>query len=321
MITRAAVVFAILTALPAQAEQLILPGGARQMSTRVISQDSYALPLAVFDTGTIPERIIEGRVERLSWQLESGDATSLQVLTPLRDQLIASGYEILFECRDVDCGGFEFRFGIDVIPAPDMHVNLRDYRFLSAGRGEDEAVSLMISRLGQVTFIQMIHVAPGAAEPVSPVTDTTDTTDTTGTITPDTPTDPVAAPVQGNQLAQTLQISGHVVLNDLVFETGASRLGTGPFASLQQLATFLTDNPTHRIALVGHTDSVGSLDSNISLSKHRAGSVRERMVTKYNIKSSRIEAEGMGYLAPVASNLTQVGRDENRRVEAILLSK
>ncbi len=315
MITRAAVVFAILTALPAQAEQLILPGGARQMSTRVIPQDSYALPLGVFDTGNIPARIIEGRVERLSWQLGGGEATSLQILTPLRDQLTAFGYEILFECRDVDCGGFEFRFGIDVIPAPDMHVNLRDYRFLSAGRGDDEAVSLMISRLGDVTYIQMIHVAPGGAEPISPVTDTT-----TPAI-PDTPTGQGAAPIQDNQLAQTLQTSGHVVLNDLIFETGASRLGDGPFASLQQLAAFLTDNPSHRIALVGHTDSVGSLSGNISLSKRRAGSVRERMVSKYNIKSGRIEAEGMGYLAPVASNLTQEGRDENRRVEAILLSQ
>jgi len=319
MITRAVFVFVILIALPVQAQQLILPGGARQMSTRVISSDSYALPLAKFDDGLIPGRIIEGRVERLSWQLNGSDATSLQILTPLRDQLVTSGYEILFECRDVECGGFDFRFGIDVIPAPDMHVNIRDYRFLSAVRGDDEAISLMISRLGPVTFIQLIHVAPGDTEPVTAVT-TTDATKVTSSL-PEATIDPGVAPAQGTELAQTLQSSGHVVLSDLIFETGASRLGDGPFASLQQLAAYLTDNPSYRIALVGHTDSIGSLDSNISLSKRRAGSVRERMLTTYNIKPSRIEAEGMGYLAPVASNLTQEGRDENRRVEAILLSQ
>ena len=316
MITRAAVILAMLTALPAQAEQLILPGGARQMSTRVLSHDSYSLPLGRFDAGSIPQRIIEGRVERFSWRLNGGDATLLQVLTPLRDQLAASGYEILFECRDVDCGGFDFRFGIDVIPAPDMHVNLREYRFLSTRRGDDEAISLMVSRLGAATFIQMIHVAPDSAEPISPITATTTTA-----VAPDAPIGPIAAPILDGGLTATLQSSGHVVLSDLIFETGASRLGAGPFASLQQLARYLTDNPSHRIALVGHTDSVGSLGSNISLSKRRAGSVRERMVSKYDIKSSRIEAEGMGYLAPVASNLTQQGRDENRRVEAILLSQ
>ncbi|MCF6234347.1 MAG: OmpA family protein [Rhodobacteraceae bacterium] len=304
MITRAAVILAILAtlaALPAQAEQLVLPDGARELSTRVISQDSYALPLAGFDAGDIPERIFEGRVERLSWRLTAGDATSLQILAPLRDQLTAAGYEILFECRDVDCGGFDFRFGIDVIPAPDMHVNLRDYRFLSAKRGDQEARSLMVSRLGGVTYIQTIHVTPDGGGAAS-----------AGTT--------AVTPIQGNQLAQTLETFGHVVLNDLIFETGASQLGDGPFASLQQLAAFLTDNPSYSIAFVGHTDSAGSLDSNISLSKRRAVSVRKRLVTRYSIKPSRIEAEGMGYLAPVASNLTPEGRDENRRVEAILLS-
>jgi OOP family OmpA-OmpF porin len=74
-----------------------------------------------------------------------------------------------------------------------------------------------------------------------------------------------------------------------------------------------------RVALVGHTDATGSLDANIALSRKRAASVKDRLVRAYGIAVSRLDAEGMGYLAPIASNLTQAGRDANRRVEAVLL--
>ena len=74
-----------------------------------------------------------------------------------------------------------------------------------------------------------------------------------------------------------------------------------------------------RIALVGHTDTVGGLEANINVSRARARSVRQRLIESYGIAEERLDAEGMGYLAPVASNLTAEGRDQNRRVEVVLL--
>ncbi len=74
-----------------------------------------------------------------------------------------------------------------------------------------------------------------------------------------------------------------------------------------------------RIMLVGHTDSVGGLDPNIALSRDRAASVRQRLIDAYGVAPNRLEAQGMGYLAPIASNLTAQGRETNRRVEAVLL--
>ena len=114
--------------------------------------------------------------------------------------------------------------------------------------------------------------------------------------------------------------NGHVVLGDLDFGSGADTLGLGPYGSLAALAAFLADNPGIRIALVGHTDSIGALDQNIALSKRRAVAVRMRLIDSHGAAPDRIDAEGMGYLAPVASNLTEPGRLANRRVEAILLS-
>ena len=93
-----------------------------------------------------------------------------------------------------------------------------------------------------------------------------------------------------------------------------------PFDSLQALADYLANAPDLQVALVGHTDSSGPLDVNIALSKRRAGSVLERLVSDYGVARKQLEAQGMGYLAPVASNLTQQGRDANRRVEVIITS-
>ncbi len=313
MIARNFAVFlfaAVLSPFCAAAEELTLPANARQLADQVSQLDSYALAVGPFDAGVVPVLDFEGRVERLSWRLDATDKTTLQVLAPLRDQITVAGYDVLYDCTDLACGGFDFRFATEVIAAPDMHVNIRDYRYLGATRGDNEALSLMVSQAGTVIYIQAIHVAPQGLDQLS--------------IVPSGDRDLQEQPPQSpppTGLADTLTAQGHVVLSDLVFETGAARLGQGPFTSLAQLADFLKDNPEYRVALVGHTDNVGSLETNISLSKHRAGSVRARMNETHGISQDRIDAEGMGYLAPVATNLTPEGRDANRRVEAILLSQ
>lgn len=283
------------------------PAHARQLAERISPLDSYALPTGPFVAGAVPAREVEGRVVRQSWRLDGAGQTTLQVLIPLRAQLLAAGYEIVLDCRDLTCGGFDFRFRIEVITAPDMHVNIRDYRFLGAVRGEHEVLGILVSRAGNSTYIQVIHTSAPEQEHLR--------------ITSESGTGPQVLQQPPGALAAALEAKGHVVLGDLVFETGAGQLGKGPFVSLVQLAEFLKVNPGFRIALVGHTDSVGSLTANISLSKRRAGSVRARMIDQHAIAPAQIEAEGMGYLAPVASNLTREGREANRRVEAILLSQ
>jgi OOP family OmpA-OmpF porin len=62
------------------------------------------------------------------------------------------------------------------------------------------------------------------------------------------------------------------------------------------------------------------LNGNIALSKRRASSVLDRLTRDYDIPRRQMEAEGMGYLSPLSTNLTQEGRDLNRRVEVIVTS-
>ena len=90
------------------------------------------------------------------------------------------------------------------------------------------------------------------------------------------------------------------------------------YGSLKDLAAFLEEVPDGTLVLVGHTDTVGDLETNIRLSKRRAEAVRTRLIGSFNVDPRRVQAEGNGYLSPVASNLTEAGREANRRVEAIL---
>ncbi|SDX30209.1 OmpA-OmpF porin, OOP family [Ruegeria halocynthiae] len=289
----------LLLAVPAHAQELTLPASARQISDRTSALDSYDLPTGVFTDGAVPSRIVEGRVERLTWRLQAGSSTTLQILAPLRDQLQAQGFDITFECEARTCGGFDFRFGTEVVPTPDMYVAIHDYRFLTATRGDD-VLSLLVSRNPPDGYVQMIRVTPVGTQSAPPIV-----IEETG--------DGAAG------LLSNLTRDGHVILDDLHFRTGEVALGEGPFASLNLLAGYLSENPGTRLALVGHTDDTGDLQANIAVSTKRAEAVRTRLIEAHGIASDRVEAQGAGYLSPITSNATPEGRDINRRVEAVLL--
>ncbi|MCA0870866.1 OmpA family protein [Seohaeicola saemankumensis] len=291
---------------PGSLQALDLPAEAQPVSERISPLDSYVLPVGAYADGAVPGRIVEGRVERSTWRMR-GTATTLQILSPLREQLEDAGYEILFECAAAQCGGFDFRFGTEIVPAPDMHVDIRDFRFLSALRGDDQALSLLISRNQTTAYVQVIDVMPVDAVPDRPE--------------PSASPEPSDEPETDDSLVELLLEQGHIVLDDLAFVSGAGTLENGPYRSLQVIAQFLAENPQYRIAFVGHTDSVGSLEANIELSRRRAAVVRQRLIETHGVAADRVSAEGMGYLAPVASNLTPEGRERNRRVEAILLQE
>ena len=303
-------------ACPVAVAALDMPQGARLLYERNSALDSYALPRAPFDGETLPSQVFEGGVERRTWRIESGSRTLLQLLTPLRDQLVMRGFDILLECRARTCGGFDFRFGTEVAPAPHMHVDIGNFRFLSAVRNGDEAISLLVSRSASGAYIQQIHVRPAeAADGAAETPDATPVPDQPAAATQGAP-EPDG---QAGALIDALLSDGHVILDDLEFDTGANALGPGAYDSLSRIAAFLAGNPAYRLVLVGHTDSIGALGTNIALSKRRAGTVRDRLVNEYGVPPGRVAAEGMGYLAPVASNLTPEGRERNRRVEALLL--
>jgi outer membrane protein OmpA-like peptidoglycan-associated protein len=98
------------------------------------------------------------------------------------------------------------------------------------------------------------------------------------------------------------------------FATAKFRVLPDSFPLLNQVVQVLNDFPKMRIAIEGHTDSVGKEASNMRLSQRRAEAVQDYVVSK-GISPDRLEAIGFGPTKPVASNKTARGRALNRRTE------
>ncbi|MFN7223960.1 MAG: OmpA family protein [Paracoccaceae bacterium] len=304
----------------AQAITLDMPSPAAIGAVRSERLTSYLLPTGPYAAGQLPARVVEGAQQVTAWHVEASGLSTLEMLSPLRAQLLGLGFKTVFECATVQCGGFDFRYGTTVLPEPDMHVDLGDFRFFGAERGT-EVVSLIVSKTATTGFVQMIHVGDDITQP--PI------------LTTSTKTEPVQAPLQAGStrtppseriaadlatLGDQLLSGGSVVLDDLIFASGTSTLAPGDYPSLGSLASWLAQNTKLTVALVGHTDASGGLEGNIALSRKRAEAVRQYLIKVHAIPAKQLEAQGVGYLAPRASNLTAEGREKNRRVEVMVTS-
>ena len=282
------------------------PAPATQSFDRQEAFASFALPIGPFINGAMKTSLLEGAVTQTAWSFQAKDMTTLQIFALLRDQLTAAGFEILYQCDTASCGGFDFRFGIDIAAEPAMHVDLGDFRYLAAkGTSADipDHVAVIVSRTSKLGFVQITQIGKARATVQNVVTPTVEATEK-----------PATTP-----LGEGLATQGSVALDDLIFASGAADLAAGEYASLDALATYLQANPKTKVALVGHTDGSGGLAGNIALSRARAASVRATMLETYAIPADQITSEGVGYLAPRDGNLTDQGRTRNRRVEVILL--
>ena len=108
-----------------------------------------------------------------------------------------------------------------------------------------------------------------------------------------------------------------VTLGDLLFATGRSDLKGGATSNLSKLAVFLNKYPDRSVTIEGHTDNVGSADSNMGLSQRRADAVKSYLISQ-GISGNRLSAAGMGQGSPVSDNHSATGRQQNRRVEVII---
>ncbi|MEJ7812255.1 MAG: OmpA family protein [Gemmatimonadaceae bacterium] len=109
-----------------------------------------------------------------------------------------------------------------------------------------------------------------------------------------------------------------ISLSDILFDVNKSTLKSGADANVRRIAAVLQQYPDHQIVVEGHTDSQGSDDYNQKLSDERAASVRAALVTG-GVSAEKITSKGLGETQPVATNDTPAGRQQNRRVEVVVL--
>lgn len=108
-----------------------------------------------------------------------------------------------------------------------------------------------------------------------------------------------------------------MTLGDVLFATGRADLTPSAMTRLDRLAQFMQRYPDRTVRVEGYTDSTGSADSNLRLSEMRAQAVRAALVAR-GIDPARVVTQGLGEAQPVASNATESGRQQNRRVDIVI---
>jgi OmpA-OmpF porin, OOP family len=118
-------------------------------------------------------------------------------------------------------------------------------------------------------------------------------------------------------LMNDLKTIGHATVNGIYFDTGRSELKPESEKAIAEVGKLLKADSGLRLYVVGHTDNVGGLESNMKLSQDRAEAVMQALVKTHGIAASRLKAFGNGPYSPVATNDTDEGKAKNRRVELV----
>ena len=245
-------------------------------------------------------QLLEGRVTERSYSLPAGRST-LEVMRNYRSELEASNFEIIWECSNLECGGRNFNHA--VVPyIGGFGGNDEDQRYVAARLPRPEGdlyVSLYVVRnysVGGATK-DMIHVRLDTIEMEA--------------------MESRMVTVVAEEMTKGLDADGHIALYGVFFDTDKSVVKPESDPTLREIGRLLTLNPELTLWVVGHTDNQGSADYNRRLSEQRAAAVVAVLVDRFGIAPDRLQAAGVGFLAPVASNETDAGRALNRRVELV----
>lgn len=261
------------------------PGSTSGQGVNVVAFDEFEMPVGPTKDGkfTKVERV-EGKVTHFGYGRPEGRST-LEVFRNYEAALKSAGFATLFTCRGRECGGQLNHPPLGYIPNGD------DARYLAAKLARPEG-DIYVAMHVQTLETRIIVVESKPME--------------TGLVK-----------VSAAALAKDINSTGHVAVYDILFDTGSAAIKPESSAALTEIARMLTETPTLNLHVVGHTDNVGALAGNIDLSKRRANAVVTALTTTHKIAASRLRADGVGPLAPVASNDNDAGRARNRRVDLV----
>jgi outer membrane protein OmpA-like peptidoglycan-associated protein len=255
--------------------------------------DAARLQAAVFKDGKPADaRRVEGRVTRIGYRTRSGPSI-LEVSRNFELQLEKAGFETLVRCDTDECGGGPFLEAVDVLPIPQMWADQFNYHYYAAHKknGSTETyVSVLVSKNNDDITAQLIVAVAGAMDNKM---------------------------VDAAAMQKGLGDKGHIALYGIYFDTDKAVVKPESKPTLDEMAKLLNGQPQLKVFIVGHTDSQGAYDHNMTLSRQRAEAVANALVASYRIARGRLYTAGLGYLAPVASNHTEDGRALNRRVELV----
>lgn len=121
----------------------------------------------------------------------------------------------------------------------------------------------------------------------------------------------------GMDLRRKLIEEGSVSTNGILFNSGSATIKPQSYGLILQISQVLQQEINMRLNIIGHTDADGPEEANLVLSKQRAESVKNALMTIYDISGDRLQTEGKGESVSIGDNNTPDGKAQNRRVEFV----
>jgi len=259
-----------------------------------------------------PPLKLEGSLTRI-WYEAAGDASAVELIRNYENELTAQGFQTLYDSHK-DTAATKRNNYLAHFSGMDIKTSRSYYIFYAADEKNainltakkerpegDIYVSLLAvqwgkddqtykAKHGAYIAVDIIEVKPMAQNMVT---------------------------VKADEMAKSLASSGRVALYGIFFDTNKSDIKPESKPALEEITKLLKADAKLTLHVVGHTDNVGSYETNMSLSKRRADAVVAALTTEYGINAGRLTANGVANLAPVAVNTTEEGRAKNRRVELV----
>lgn len=251
--------------------------------------------------------LLEGNVTRTLYRGPK-ERSTLEILRNYQAALDASGFETLYTCGS-ECGNlFEWLF------YKEMDQKIRTTK--TSGSAFDIPQDLRYLAAKGTVGNRIVHISVLVAfdagfsklskQPVTLLEVIESEEMDTGMVT-----------IDAEAMAMGIDATGHIAIYGVYFDTNSADIKAESAPTLSEISKLLTNRPSLKLLVVGHTDNQGDYDYNMGLSGRRAEAVARALSTDHGIDRSRLRSAGVGYLAPVASNDSAAGREKNRRVELV----
>ena len=262
----------------------------------VVNFDEFKVPLGRPTAGAAKTQTVEGKVTRIVYDTPA-PRTVLEIYKNFESALTRAGFKPLFSCINNDGCGSGGPVELAASGEEDWSWGA-GHRFLAAKLERSGGAAYVTLHVGQWSDLSrgtqtvLFVVETKAME--------------TGLVT-----------VDAKALGDDIATQGHSAVYGIYFDTGKAEIKPESDSALKEIGKLMQEQGSLKLLVVGHTDNVGALASNMDLAKRRADAVVKALTLQYGVTAARLSAQGVGPLAPVASNRSEDGKAKNRRVELV----
>jgi OmpA-OmpF porin, OOP family len=250
---------------------------------------------------------LEGQVWRLTYRIPTNRST-LEVIRSYEAELTKAGFKVLFQCSGKTCAGEPPKGASDnsIHARALRNLLMKRANFTVVGGGLDDQRYIAARLPRKQGDIYACVMAFTLNTPVARLD-----------VVEAKPMESSLVTVDAAAMAAEISKRGSVALYGIYFDTDKADLKPASRPTLSEIAALLQQNSTLELIVVGHTDNNGTFEHNLDLSRRRAQAVVTALTAEFGVARNRLEAHGVGYLAPVAPNTSEDGRSRNRRVQLL----